>query len=133
MGKSDTPENRVKTEVLKYLKLRRIYCWSNPSGAVRIRPGKFMSFGKKGSADIIGLLAPDGKFLAVETKAPNGRLSPEQKQFLAGIREQGGMAVIARSWADVDRALREAGYVNDGPLFDRGGIERGDAAPGVRG
>jgi hypothetical protein len=90
MSKSDTPENRVKTEVMKYLKLRRIYCWSNPSGAVRVRPGKFMSFGKKGSADIIGLLAPDGKFLAVETKAPDGRLSPEQKQFLAGIREQGG-------------------------------------------
>jgi hypothetical protein len=125
MSRSDTPENRVKAEVLKYLKLRRIYCWSNPSGAVRIRPGKFMSFGKKGAADIIGLLAPDGRFLAVETKAPDGRLSPEQKQFLAGIREQGGVAVIARSWVDVDQALREAGYVNDGLLFNE--------APEVRG
>jgi hypothetical protein len=118
VGKSDTPENRVKTEVMKYLKLRRIYCWSNPFGAVRIRPGKFMSFGKKGSADIIGLLAPDGKFLAVETKAPDGRLSPEQREFLEMIEQQGGMAVIARSWTDVDRALREAGYVSDGPLFE---------------
>jgi hypothetical protein len=33
MGKPDTPENRVKTEVLKYLKLRQIKAWSNPSGA----------------------------------------------------------------------------------------------------
>jgi hypothetical protein len=48
MGKSDTPENRVKTEVLKYLKLRQIKAWSNPSGAMQIRPGKFMSFGKMG-------------------------------------------------------------------------------------
>jgi hypothetical protein len=120
MSSSDTLENRVKTEVLKYLKLRQIKAWSNPSGAVRIRPGKFMSFGKKGSADIIGLLPPNGKFLAVETKAPDGRLSPERKQFLAGIREQGGVAVIARSWTDVDQVLREAGYVSDGPLFDEG-------------
>jgi hypothetical protein len=120
MSKSDTPENRVKAEVLKYLKFRRIYCWSNPSGAVRIRPGKFMSFGKKGSSDIIGLLAPGGKFLAVETKAPDGRLSPEQREFLEAVKQQGGLAVIARSWADVDRALREAGYASDGLLFEGG-------------
>jgi hypothetical protein len=88
MGKSDTPENRVKTEVLKYLKLRRIKAWSNPSGAVRIRPGKFMSFGLKGGADILGRL-PDGRFLAVECKAQNGRLSPEQRDFLADIQGPG--------------------------------------------
>jgi hypothetical protein len=56
MGKSNTPENRVKRECLNYLKLRQIFCWSNPTGAVRIRPGKFMSFGLKGSSDILGLL-----------------------------------------------------------------------------
>jgi hypothetical protein len=119
MGKADTPENRVKRECLEYLKVRQIYCWSNPSGAVRIRPGKFMSFGKKGSADIIGLLPPDGKFLAVETKAPDGRLSPEQREFLEAIKQQGGVAVIARSWTDIDQALRQAGYsgITDGPLF----------------
>jgi hypothetical protein len=61
VGKSDTPENRVKAEVMKYLKLRRIYCWSNPSGAVRIRPGKFMSFGKKGSYE-----KPDGPLFSSE-------------------------------------------------------------------
>jgi hypothetical protein len=107
-------------EVLKYLKLRQIKAWSNPSGAVRIRPGKFMSFGRKGSADIIGLLPPDGKFLAVETKAPDGRLSPEQREFLEMIKQQGGLAVVARSWTDIDQALRKGGYVSDGPLFEGG-------------
>jgi hypothetical protein len=84
-----TPEARVKAGVLKYLKLRRIKAWSNPSGAVRIRPGKFMSFGLKGSSDILGCL-PNGRFLAVECKAKSGRLSPEQKQFLAEIRDLDG-------------------------------------------
>jgi hypothetical protein len=112
-----TPENKVKAEVLKYLTLRQIYCWSNPSGAVRIRPGKFMTFGKRGSADIIGLLPPDGKFLAIETKAPDGRLSPEQKEFLEAVKQQGGMAVVVRGWKELDQALREAGLIDDGPLF----------------
>jgi hypothetical protein len=119
MGKAPTPENRVKAEVMRYLKLRHIYCWSNPSGAVRIRPGKFMSFGKKGSADIIGLL-PGGKFLAVETKAPAGRLSPEQREFLEAVKQQGGMAIVARSYRDVETALMEEGYAGIvvGPLFE---------------
>ena len=121
MGKSDTPENRVKAEVMKYLKLRHIYCWSNPSGAVQVRPGKFMSFGLKGSSDILGLL-PGGRFLAVECKAEHGRLSTEQRQFLADIKTLGGLAVVAKSYRDIDRALKEAGYsgITDGPLFEGG-------------
>jgi hypothetical protein len=116
MGKSDTPENKITSQVLKYLKLRRIKAWSNPSGAVRIRPGKFMSFGLKGSADILGCL-PDGRFLAVEVKAARGVLSPEQRDFLADIKALGGLAVTVRGWRELADMLREAGYVNDGPLF----------------
>jgi hypothetical protein len=119
MGRSDTPENRVKAECLKYLKLRNIKAWSNPCGAVQIRPGKFMSFGLKGSSDILGVI-PGGRFLAVEVKAPDGRVSPEQREFLADIKNMGGLAIVAKSFQDIDNALREAGYnsIVDGPLFD---------------
>jgi hypothetical protein len=118
MSRGTTPENRVKKECLEYLKLRQIKAWSNPSGAVQIRPGKFMSFGLKGSSDILGVL-PGGRFLAVECKAEHGRLSPEQREFLNDIAALGGMAVVARSYRDIDQALREAGYsgITDGPLF----------------
>jgi hypothetical protein len=60
---------------------------------------------------------PGGRFLAVECKAERGRLSPEQRDFLADIKALGGMAVVARGWRELDEALRESGYVNDGPLF----------------
>jgi hypothetical protein len=132
MNKSDTPENRVKTEVLKYLKLRRVHCWSNPSGAVEIRPGKWMSFGLKGSADILGCL-PGGRFLAVEVKAERGRLSPEQRQFLAGIRALGGLAIVARSYRDIEAALMKAGYMGvvAGPLFDGTGFVVNDTGEDV--
>jgi len=43
------------------------------------------NFGKKGSADILGCLL-GGKFLAVEYKAPAGRLAPEQSAFLEKVR-----------------------------------------------
>jgi hypothetical protein len=69
------------------------------------------------SSDILGIL-PDGKILAVETKAKRSYLTPEQREFLETVRGLGGLAVIARSWKEIDQALREAGYVNDGPLFN---------------
>jgi hypothetical protein len=121
MGKAPTPENAVKWECLRYLNLRQIYCWSNPSGAVWIRPGKFMSFGLKGSSDIFEVL-PDGKILCVECKSEHGRLSPEQRQFLTDIKALGGMAIVARSYRDIEAALMEAGYTGiiAGPLFDEG-------------
>jgi hypothetical protein len=99
------------------LKLRGIYHWRNSVGSVQIRPGQWYKFGKIGSSDILGLL-PGGRFFAAECKAPDGRLSPEQRQFLADIKALGGMAVVAKSWQDIDQALREAGYGNDGPLFE---------------
>jgi hypothetical protein len=119
-----TPENRVKAEVLKYLKFRRIKAWSNPSGAAQIRPGKFMSFGLKGSSDILGLL-PGGRFLAIECKAGHGRLSPEQREFLEDIKALGGMTIVAKSYRDIEAALMEAGYsgIVAGPLFEGGESE----------
>jgi hypothetical protein len=70
----------------------------------------------KGSSDIIGVL-PDGRFLAVEVKARHGRLSPEQSMFIEKVRSLGGVAVVARSFRELDAALRREGYADEGPLF----------------
>jgi hypothetical protein len=107
--KKETPENRVKAEVLDYLSARRIFAWSNPTGTARVRENAYISFGKKGSSDIIGIL-PDGRFLAVECKAENGKLSLYQKEFLAAVAEKGGLAVVAYSFADVESVLKREGY-----------------------
>jgi hypothetical protein len=97
---------------------RGFFVWNNPSGAARIAPDRWVSFGKKGSADILGCL-PGGRFLAIEVKAQHGRLSPEQRDFLEKIRGLGGIAVVARSFRELDIALRHEGYADDGPLFER--------------
>ncbi|MDR1933801.1 MAG: VRR-NUC domain-containing protein [Spirochaetales bacterium] len=119
MSRGNTPEGIVLAGCLKYLRMRGIYHWRNSVGAVRIRPGQFYRFGGPvGSSDILGVL-PGGRLLAVEVKAPGGRLSPEQKQFFADIQALGGLTVVAKSYRDIDHALREAGYsgITDGPLF----------------
>jgi hypothetical protein len=118
MGKR-TPESVVLAGCLRYLEKAGIYHWRNSTGAVRIAPGRFIRFGKVGSSDIEGIL-PGGRFLAVEVKAPGGRLSPEQRQFLAEVQALGGLAVTVRGWRELAEALREAGYVTPGPLFGGG-------------
>lgn len=49
----------------------------------------------KGSSDLIGLTS-QGIFFAIEVKTAKGRTSKEQDAFLNRVREQGGIAGVAR-------------------------------------
>jgi len=116
--KTSTPESLVLDDCLQYLEIRKIYHWRNNTGAVQVRPGQFMRFGKIGSSDILGIL-PGGRMLCVECKAKSGKLSPEQKQFLDDARELGALALVVRDWQELDESLRKEGYaMKDMPLFD---------------
>ena len=68
---------------------------------------RFVRFGlTKGASDLLGVLAPDGRIVAIELKSARGRTTPEQDAFLAGIRAFGGFACVVRS-ADEARAAIE--------------------------
>ncbi|MCL2792439.1 MAG: VRR-NUC domain-containing protein [Spirochaetaceae bacterium] len=110
MKKYSAPEKSVKNECLEYLKLMNIFCWNNPSGAMRTADNRFMSFGLKGSADIIGLL-PTGRFIAVECKSDKGKLSEAQQAFLDKVKSMGGLAVVAKSYKDIEAVLLEEKYI----------------------
>ncbi len=99
-------EHNVQLQILEYLALKGIYCWRNNSGMLRDRRGIPVRFGKVGSADILGI-APDGRFLAIEVKTPQGKwgLQPAQENFLEEIRSRGGYAGVATCTEDVDRIL----------------------------
>ncbi len=117
MSRRETPEGIVLDGCLQYLEIRGIFHWRNNTGAVQVRPGQFMRFGKIGSSDILGIL-PGGRMLCVECKAKSGRLSPEQKQFLDDARELGALALVVRDWQELDESLRKEGYaMKDMPLF----------------
>lgn len=70
-------------------------------GDVVIRQAHPIRFGLPGSADIFGIMQPSGRFLAIEVKAPKGRVTEEQKRFLGMVRAMGGVAIVARSVEEV--------------------------------
>lgn len=58
-----------------------------------------------GTSDLIGCRRSDGRFIAIECKTPNGRVQPEQEQFIAAMREAHALAGIARSEEDAIKIL----------------------------
>jgi hypothetical protein len=73
-----------------------------------LRSATPIRFGLVGSADLLGIIKPSGKFLAVEVKSATGRVSEQQQRFLDMVRDFGGVAVVARSVDDVERAIEAA-------------------------
>lgn len=79
-------------------------CWSNTTGQAFTRSGAVIRFGLIGSADILGIRR-GGQFLAIEVKSAVGRQRPEQIAFQRMVEEYGGVYILARSVADVERVL----------------------------
>lgn len=79
-----TPEGKVKAAVKKWLAAKGIwYCMPMGTG-----------FGNSGVPDFV--CCWDGKFLAIETKAPGSRSRTTvlQKRQIAAIHEAGGSALV---------------------------------------
>ena len=110
----DAPESAIKDAVLRYLALDRRVAWARRfnTGAVVVlgkdlsgrATRRYVKYAFPGCADILGQMAA-GQFLAVEVKTRTGRVSPEQRAFLDQVTAAGGLAIVARSVEDVQRAL----------------------------
>ncbi len=90
--------------------------WRNNTGALVDQQGRFVRFGLcKGSSDLIGLRSLEvtpgmvgqrlAQFVALEVKAPQGVLSPEQRDFLRLVQELGGVAAVCRSVEEAEQLL----------------------------
>lgn len=106
--KHAAPEAAALAEVLKVLRNHPAVAWCERqnSGAAKVG-SRFIRFGWRGCSDLLGMLK-DGRLLAVECKAPKGRLRTEQEEFLSLVRQFGGMAFVARNAADVFAAFSES-------------------------
>lgn len=103
--KNAAPEAAALAEVLKVLRNHPAVAWCERqnSGAAKVG-NRFIRFGWCGCSDLLGQLK-DGRFLACEVKAKNGRLRPEQSLFLERVRRAGGVAIVARNALDVIKEL----------------------------
>jgi len=89
-------EKQIKKTILEFLKWKKIFVWN-----------VFQTLGSyRGCSDVLGVL-PDGKILAIEVKTPSGVLSQEQENFLTNIKNNNGIAFVARSIEDVKVNLDE--------------------------
>lgn len=79
-----TPEGKVKAAVKKYLRERGVW-FCMPMGT---------GFGSSGVPDF--LCCKDGRFIAIETKAPGKRRNTTdlQKAQIEGIKTCGGAAIV---------------------------------------
>ncbi|MDI1348758.1 VRR-NUC domain-containing protein [Aquabacterium sp.] len=100
------PEAAALAEVLRALSTHQSVAWVRRmnSGAAKVG-NRFIRFGWPGCPDLLGQMK-DGRLLGVEVKrAKGGRVSDEQRHFLALIKQAGGMAFVARDCRDVFKEL----------------------------
>lgn len=79
-----TPEAKVKTAVKKLLAANGVYYFMPPG----------VGYGRAGIPDIIACC--NGRFLAVECKAGNGKPTALQDRELQMIEDAGGLTFVAR-------------------------------------
>lgn len=91
-------EFEIRDQIVSFLEKKGIMCWKDPKPA--FKPGKRAFKKSNGVPDILGILN-DGTFLGIEVKTPEGRVRPEQTEFMENAITKGAMCFIARSVDDV--------------------------------
>jgi hypothetical protein len=108
-------ETSLVRQCLDYLKLRGVFAWRANCTGVRRRDRRGREFWTPaalvGISDLLAVLPPGGRLLAVEAKLGKNDLTPPQAAFLQAVAAAGGLAVVVRDLNDLVAALRvlEAG------------------------
>ena len=93
-------EKNLQEAILDYLGVdKRGYFWRNNTGIATFGERK-VAYGKKGSADIIGMYK--GQFIGIEVKSKRGKQSEDQKTFQYWVTVAGGVYYLAN---DIDKFL----------------------------
>jgi len=108
MASSSPSEHEIQQRIRLACGRGPVRLWRNNTGALVDQQGRLVRFGLcKGSSDLIGLrsvvVTPEmvgqriAQFVALEIKAPQGVVSPQQQAFLRLVQELGGVASVCRS------------------------------------
>lgn len=82
--------------------------WRANSGKFKVEGERWIVVNFKGCSDILGWLKNGARLLAVEVKRPGENPTPEQQSFIDSVNGDGGLAFVARSISDVQKALATA-------------------------
>jgi hypothetical protein len=99
-------EGDLQSDVLKWLATTGITHWRANSGTLFLG-GRVFRGNPKGTPDILGWMAPNGRLFGIELKARNGRISPEQHAWQQRALAEGVRVATCRSLQEVRDAIRE--------------------------
>jgi hypothetical protein len=68
-----------------------------------------------GTADLIGYVLGSGRFFAIEVKTSTGKVSDEQREWLAQTNREGGYAAVARTPEEAQKHAWRAANGGDAP------------------
>ena len=116
MASSSPSEHEIQQRIRLACGRGPVRLWRNNTGAIVDQQGRFVRFGLcKGSSDLIGLRSLEittelvgqriAQFVALEVKATQGVLSPEQRAFLRLVQQLGGLAAACRSVEEAEQLL----------------------------
>ena len=107
------PEKQIETSILHYLNmLPQVFAWkANVTGIYDPQKNVYRSlkgFAIKGVSDILGLIHPSGRMIALEVKTParRSKLTLDQKYFLDHIKQYGGVAGVVTSLHDAEELMK---------------------------
>lgn len=109
MSRPHKAETGLQAAIVAALELERdLVIWRNATGVYRGYGGRVRAGLPKGSADLVGILAPRGRFVALEVKRPGEEPEPHQIEWLDDVRARGGFACVVHSMAEARDAITAA-------------------------
>lgn len=112
-------EQDIQSQIIEYLRIeqargRVVWFERSNGGGMKDKTGRVLRFyllylrGKiprsKGKSDLSGMLA-GGQFFALEVKRGNEKPTKDPIEYLAAVREGGGIAAVVRSFSDAKNVL----------------------------
>jgi len=109
-GSSSAHTKLVKAIRLALGKEWDLTLWQLKQGTAAPRAGSHpVPFGLvDGASDLIGILAPTGRMIALEVKTGDAMTTPRQRAFIDLVNSRGGYATIVRSVEGAKAALMAA-------------------------
>lgn len=98
------PEEALHRQVASYLNtIPGLLWWHVPNGGWRSKAeaGIMKTLGVRPGVPDICFIAPQGKAGFLELKAPGGKVTPTQRQFMEDAMEKGALVGVCYSLADV--------------------------------
>lgn len=110
-------ETQLLRELMVHWSASGMKLFRNQVGSYQLPDGRWLSSGLcVGSSDLIGwcpvIVTPEmvGKpvavFTAIETKVGSRDTTVQQAKFISRVKEDGGLAIVARSSEDIETALK---------------------------